>query len=108
VHCGNRPDGTLWRNADGAVGGLGAEHDRPGYGSVKSLMLGNMKSVPIEMLEARYPLKYRVNRLDWEAGGAGAHRGGPGDEISATTRTVTSRFPAEARRLTGPMSTRTA
>ncbi|MGW3926246.1 hydantoinase B/oxoprolinase family protein, partial [Streptomyces sp. NPDC005093] len=29
---GYREDGTLWRHADGAAGGLGAEHDRDGYG----------------------------------------------------------------------------
>ena len=77
---GHREDGTLWRTADGAVGGLGAEHDRPGYGPVKALYLGNMKSVPVEMIESRFPIRYHVHRLDREAGGGGLHRGGPGVE----------------------------
>lgn len=77
---GYRDDGSLWRHTDSAPGGLGAEATVGGYGPVKPLFLGNMKSLPVEMAEQRFPLKFAYNRLDWDAGGEGLHRGGPAIE----------------------------
>jgi N-methylhydantoinase B len=77
---GYRADGTLWRHIDSAPGGLGGEATRDGYGPVKPLFLGNMKSIPIEMAEYKFPVKFTYNRLDWDAGGVGLHRGGPAVE----------------------------
>jgi N-methylhydantoinase B len=77
---GKQSDGTWWRAMEGAIGGLGAEKDADGYGPVKSLMLGNMKGIPIEMTESRYPLRYQYLVLDRLADGEGLHRGGPAVE----------------------------
>lgn len=73
---GRRDDGSIWRHVEGSIGGLGGEKDADGFGPVKCLMLGNMKDVPIEMAEGRYPVRYHRVLLDREAGGEGLHRGG--------------------------------
>ena len=75
---GPLPDGSWWRSAEAAPGGLGAESDADGYGPVKCLILGNTKNSPVEMIEARFPLRYRSMELRRDSGGAGLHRGGPG------------------------------
>ncbi|MET4898522.1 hydantoinase B/oxoprolinase family protein [Sphingomonadaceae bacterium jetA1] len=75
---GRRESGERWLMVEGLIGGLGAECDADGYGPVKCLMLGNMKGIPLEMAEARYPLRYRSISLDRESGGVGKYRGGPG------------------------------
>lgn len=77
---GKYPDGTMWHHADAELGGLGAHAGGDGFGPVKSLMLGDFPSVPVELLEARYPLLVRSNALDRSAGGAGRFRGGPGTD----------------------------
>lgn len=74
---GRNADGSFWRHVEGSIGGLGAEKDADGFGPVKCLMLGNMKDVPIEMAESRFPVRYRSVALDRDAGGEGLHRGGP-------------------------------
>ncbi|SCW38163.1 N-methylhydantoinase B [Sphingobium faniae] len=73
---GRRDDASVWRHVEGSIGGLGAEKDSSGFGPVKCLMLGNMKDVPIEMAEGRFPVRYHRVSLDREAGGEGLHRGG--------------------------------
>ncbi|TPG32481.1 hydantoinase B/oxoprolinase family protein [Mycolicibacterium hodleri] len=75
---GPLPDGSWWRSTEAAPGGLGAESDADGYGPVKCLILGNTKNSPIEMIEARFPLRYHSMELRRDSGGAGRHRGGPG------------------------------
>lgn len=75
---GPLPDGSWWRSTEAAPGGLGAESDADGYGPVKCLILGNTKNSPIEMIEARFPLRYQSLELCRDSGGAGLHRGGPG------------------------------
>jgi N-methylhydantoinase B len=94
---GYRADGSLWRHTDSAPGGLGAEATVDGYGPVKALFLGNMKSLPIEMAEQRFPLKFAYNRLDWSAGGDGLHRGGPAVErvLEVLTDAVIDAYPEQ-------------
>jgi N-methylhydantoinase B len=92
---GRRDDGGWWRTVEGAIGGLGGEQDADGYGPVKCLMLGNMKGIPVEMAEARYPIRYNHVRLNRETGGAGRHRGGPGveREIQALSEVFFDAYP---------------
>jgi N-methylhydantoinase B len=77
---GRRPDGTVWFHADGATGGLGADKDANGFGPVKNLMYGDFRSVPIELIEKRFPLVVHSFKLDRTSGGSGTHRGGPGTD----------------------------
>ncbi|MFD4819444.1 hydantoinase B/oxoprolinase family protein [Peribacillus butanolivorans] len=77
---GKEPDGSPWRYSEAALGGLGADKDADGYGPVKALIIGNMKSASLEMAEARFPVRYNSYSLRRESGGAGLHRGGPGTE----------------------------
>ena len=73
---GETPDGNSWRMMEGSLGGLGADHEGDGYGPVKVLLLGSMKSVPIEIFEGRFPICFLSRSLDRQAGGAGKYRGG--------------------------------
>jgi N-methylhydantoinase B len=75
---GRAEDGTPWWHGEAVTGGLGADIDSDGFGPVKSLIMGDFKGVPTELMEARHPLLVHVSRLDREAGGVGKHRGGPG------------------------------
>lgn len=77
MFAGKRPDGSWWRYVEGSTGGLGAEKDADGYGPVQTLFTGNMKNIPVEVIEGRYPLRIRETWLDRDAGGDGLHRGGP-------------------------------
>lgn len=75
---GRAPDGRPWWHAEAVTGGLGADKDSDGFGPVKSLIMGDFKGVPIELVEARHPLVVHSLGLDRAAGGVGRHRGGPG------------------------------
>ncbi len=75
---GRTAEGAPWWLGEAVTGGLGADKDGDGFGPVKALTLGDFKGVPIELIEARYPLHVHSYRLDRAAGGAGKHRGGPG------------------------------
>lgn len=85
---GVREDGRAWWHAASATGGLGADQDADGFGPVKNIMLGDSPNIPVELLEARFPLVVRSLVLDHEAGGTGCHRGGP-----ATVRPCSKRPP---------------
>ncbi len=92
---GRHSDGAQWRYIEPAIGGLGAEADRDGYGPVKSLFLGNMRSLPIEMIEGSTTLRVDGIRLLPESGGIGLHRGGPGVErlYSVTSDVAVTFYP---------------
>ncbi len=77
MFAGKRPDGSWWRYVEGSTGGLGADQESEGYGPVQTLFTGNMKNIPVEVIEGRYPLRIRETWLDRDAGGDGLHRGGP-------------------------------
>lgn len=77
MFTGKKADGSWWRYIEGSTGGLGAEKDADGYGPVQTLFTGNMKNIPVEVIEGRYPLRVRETWLDHAAGGEGLHRGGP-------------------------------
>jgi len=72
--------GEFWLAIESYGGGFGATATQDGYGPLKSFIHGDNPGIPIELLEARFPLRVRSTRLRREAGGAGRHRGGPGIE----------------------------
>jgi N-methylhydantoinase B len=80
MFVGQADDGSYWRCIWAAAGGLGATADADGYGPVKCAVLGDTKTPPLEMVEARFPMVHRRHALLPEAGGPGRHRGGPGVE----------------------------
>jgi N-methylhydantoinase B len=78
---GNRErTGEFWLAIESYGGGFGATANQDGYGPLKSFIHGDNPGIPIELLEARFPLRIQSTRLRREAGGAGRHRGGPGIE----------------------------
>lgn len=77
---GTRPNGEFWLAIESYGGGFGANAANDGYGPLKSYIHGDNPGIPIELLEARFPLRIRSTRLRREAGGSGLHRGGSGIE----------------------------
>ncbi|MEJ8568579.1 hydantoinase B/oxoprolinase family protein [Elongatibacter sediminis] len=78
---GNREStGEFWLAIESYGGGFGATSENDGYGPLKSFIHGDNPGIPIELLEARFPLRIQSTRLRREAGGAGKRRGGPGIE----------------------------
>jgi N-methylhydantoinase B len=80
---GKNADGSLWRFGEAILGGCGAEKDADGDGPYQNLFIANMKALPVEMMEGRYPIRVHTLWLDRSAGGNGLHRGGP-----AAARTI--------------------
>ena len=74
---GKNSDGSLWRFAEAIMGGCGAEKDADGDGPYQNLFIANMKALPLEMTESRYPVRMHSLWLERSAGGTGLHRGGP-------------------------------
>jgi N-methylhydantoinase B len=72
--------GKFWLAIESFGGGFGATSTQDGYGPLKSFIHGDNPGIPIELLEARFPLRIRSTRLRREAGGAGQHYGGAGIE----------------------------
>jgi len=77
---GTRANGDFWLAIESYGGGFGASAGSDGYGPLKSYIHGDNPGIPIELLEARFPLRIRSTRLRREAGGDGLHRGGAGIE----------------------------
>lgn len=77
---GQDASGEYWAWLSGSNGGYGGTSEADGYGPLRTLMHGDNPEVPIEIAEARYPLRIHNHKILWETGGAGLHRGGPGFE----------------------------
>jgi N-methylhydantoinase B len=78
--AGQRDDGTYWTYLAGANGGFGASAEADGFGPLRTLMHGDNPDVPMEIIEAQYPVRFHGHRILRQAGGAGLHRGGAGLE----------------------------
>lgn len=74
----NPRDNKFFSFFDTALGGWGASAHGDGVGPYKSLIHGDTRDIPVETMEALYPLL--VERYQWrpDSGGAGRHRGGLG------------------------------
>jgi N-methylhydantoinase B len=71
------PDTSLNVMLDVEVGGWGAEPNRDGA-SALACGLHNARNMPLEMLEATYPVIFRTYSLRPDSGGEGKYRGGLG------------------------------
>lgn len=72
--------GDFWLAIESYGGGFGATPEADGYGPLKSFIHGDNPGIPIELLEARFPLRIRSSRLRRESAGKGKFRGGAGLE----------------------------
>jgi N-methylhydantoinase B len=64
-------------------GGWGGRPVGDGPSACVSVCQGDVRNVPIEIQESRYPLVFTKQELRADSGGAGQHRGGLGLEIEA-------------------------
>jgi N-methylhydantoinase B len=71
---------------DTAHGGWGASADGDGAGPFKTVRHADNKDIPIETVEALYPLRVEYSRFRSDSGGAGQYRGGLG--IDKTIRAL--------------------
>jgi N-methylhydantoinase B len=84
---GNHPDGSPFITAMFTyAGGVGARATKPGLNAC-SYPTG-VSAVPIEVVEASAPIRFREKSLRSESGGAGAQTGGLGQTIEFTVNTV--------------------
>src|SRR5206468_551636 len=74
---GARPDGSLWVYLETIGGGYGARASKDGLDGVH-VHLTNTSNLPVESLEAEYPLTLMRYELVDGSGGPGAQRGGMG------------------------------
>ncbi len=75
---GWRADGKLWNYNDTAHGGWGASRSGDGSGPFKTMSHGDCKDIPVEIVEALYPIRIDELSLRADFGGAGRARGGLG------------------------------
>jgi N-methylhydantoinase B len=75
---GRRPNGKLWNYNDTAHGGWGASSHGDGSGPFKTMSHGDCKDIPVEIVEALYPIRIDELALRTDSGGAGRARGGLG------------------------------
>jgi N-methylhydantoinase B len=75
---GPRGDGRLWNYNDTAHGGWGATNRGDGSGPFKTMSHGDCKDIPVEIVEALYPIRVDEVTLRTDSAGAGRHRGGLG------------------------------
>jgi N-methylhydantoinase B len=71
-------DGALFSHIDTALGGWGAWATGDGGGPFKTLAHADTHDIPIEVVEALYPMTVDYLALRRDSGGAGRHRGGLG------------------------------
>jgi N-methylhydantoinase B len=64
-------------------GGWGGRPVGDGPSACVSVCQGDVRNIPIEIQEARYPLVFTRHELRADSGGAGRHRGGLGLDIEA-------------------------
>jgi N-methylhydantoinase B len=75
---GRRANGKLWNYNDTGHGGWGASGRGDGSGPFKTLSHGDCKDIPVEIVEALYPIRIEELALRTDSGGAGRTRGGLG------------------------------
>jgi N-methylhydantoinase B len=77
---GRRADGSWVQYVETGNGGHGAHSEGSGFGPLKTLMHGDNRSIPIELVEGSAPVRFRSYKLLRDAGGEGLYNGGPGVE----------------------------
>jgi N-methylhydantoinase B len=80
LFSGQDSDGNWWQYIETAMGGWGGSAGADGYSPLRTMMHGDNRDIPIEITEARFPLKVLTYAFIPDSGGRGFHRGGPGVE----------------------------
>lgn len=78
MFTGYRADRRRWAYNDTAHGGWGAFATGDGSGPSKTMSHGDCKDIPVEIVEATYPIRVEEVSLRTDSAGAGRHRGGLG------------------------------
>jgi len=73
-----RRDGAFFLMVEPTTGGWGASQDRDGQSSLINNVNGSFKDIPVEVFEAKYPLRLLRYGILPDSGGVGARRGGNG------------------------------
>lgn len=73
-----RRDGAFFLMVEPTTGGWGASKDRDGQSSLINNVNGSFKDIPVEVFEAKYPLRLLRYGILPDSGGVGAFRGGNG------------------------------
>jgi N-methylhydantoinase B len=78
---GTKEDGTLWGTGIDHAVGQGATLAADGAGPLMHIAVSGIRSTPVEVAEARFPLVLRKFELAQDSSGAGKHRGGLGLDV---------------------------
>ncbi|MDX6398385.1 MAG: N-methylhydantoinase [Gaiellaceae bacterium] len=78
---GTKEDGTLWGTGIDHAVGQGATLAADGGGPLMHIAVSGIRSTPVEVAEARFPLVVRKFELAQDSSGAGQHRGGLGLDV---------------------------
>jgi N-methylhydantoinase B len=86
--AGHHPgDGRLFMSGESTAMGWGASSWQDGLNAVVNYGGGDLKNLPVEVLESKYPIRIARHALNVDSGGAGRQRGGLGiikDYVSLT------------------------
>ncbi len=74
--AGRLPDGRMFITGEASAVGWGALPDADGLNAVVNYMAGDLKNLPAEVEEAKYPLRVTCRALEPDSGGPGRFRGG--------------------------------
>ena len=73
---GIHPESGRWMMGESLAVGWGAGRDIDGESALVDYAGGDLKNFPIEVIEAKYPVRVNGYGLVCDSGGAGRHRGG--------------------------------
>lgn len=77
---GRYDDGNWWTTLDTIPGGWGGSAHADGFGPLKTIAHGDNRDIPVEIVEARFPLRVLQYSFAQNSAGRGTHRGGFGVE----------------------------
>lgn len=73
---GHASSGTVFVTGEASAVGWGALPHGDGLNAMVNYMAGDLKNLPVEVEEAKYPLRVTRRALEQDSGGAGTFRGG--------------------------------
>jgi N-methylhydantoinase B len=76
IMAGRTPAGTVFMTGEASAVGWGALPHDDGLNAMVNYMAGDLKNIPAEVEEAKYPLRVPRRALEPDSGGAGRYRGG--------------------------------
>lgn len=80
MFSGTDKDGKQWQTNDTIAGGWGGSVNADGFSPLKTIGHGDNNDIPVEIIEARFPLRVLQYSFVPNSAGSGTHRGGSGVE----------------------------